>query len=366
MNADLVIVGGGPAGLAAAIHGAQRGLSSVVIEQRPLPLDKACGEGIMPAGVAALQRMGVDVPLWGRAPFIGIRYVDGATVAEGRFAGGPGWGVRRTALVEGMVSRARALGVELLYGCHVEGWQRSAGGVSVATARGSMTGRLLVGADGLHSRIRRAAGLERPWRGRRRFGMRRHFTLPPWSPFVEVYWVDNAEAYITPAGPDRVGVALLWDGRGGSFDDLLARFPAVRERLGDAPAETEVRGAGPFRQGVRRRYADRVALVGDSAGYLDALTGEGLTLAFHSAEALADTLARGAHLAAYERAYRRLSRIYYHLTALVLALGNRPSPRHLMVSVLARHPNLFSHVLTVNGGTQPLPWSKPYTACGPT
>jgi len=72
-EADLVIVGGGPAGLATAIHAAQRGLTSVVLERRALPLDKACGEGVMPGGVAALAAMGVEVPEKGRAAFLGVR-----------------------------------------------------------------------------------------------------------------------------------------------------------------------------------------------------------------------------------------------------------------------------------------------------
>src|SRR5262249_29239431 len=117
MPADLAVVGGGPAGLATAIAAAERGLHAVVVDARPLPLDKPCGEGVMPAAVTALAAMGVEVPAWGRAPFIGIRYVDGEVVAEGRFPNGPGFGVRRTALVDGLVARARALGADLRYGC---------------------------------------------------------------------------------------------------------------------------------------------------------------------------------------------------------------------------------------------------------
>ena len=225
-EADLVIVGGGPAGLAAAIHAAQRGLTSVVLERRALPLDKACGEGLMRGGVAALAAMGVEVPEKGRAAFLGVRYVDGPAIAEARFARRPGWGVRRTALVEGMAARARTLGIELRYECEAGPWRRSGTrGLMVETAWGPVGARLLVGADGLLSRVRREAGLELPWRGRRRFGVRRHFRLRPWSPFVEVHWAEGIEAYITPVGPDRVGVALLWDGSGGTFDELRPPCP---------------------------------------------------------------------------------------------------------------------------------------------
>ena len=186
MTTDLAIVGGGPAGLATAIIAAEHGLESIVVDRRALPLDKACGEGLMPES--------------GRTPFVGVRYVDGDVVAEGRFPGGPGWGVRRTALVAGMVARARALGVTLRYECAAREWRSLDDGIELATDAGGVRARLLVGADGLASAIRRDAGLGGPPRGRRRFGMRRHYAVAPWSPFVEVHWGARAEAYVTPAG----------------------------------------------------------------------------------------------------------------------------------------------------------------------
>jgi flavin-dependent dehydrogenase len=326
-------------------------VAAVVLERRRLPLDKACGEGLMPPGVAALAAMGVEVPASERAPFIGIRWVDGEIVAEGRFRDRPGWGVRRTALVEGMVARARALGVELRYGCAVRSWHREGRGeIALDTDAGPLRARLLVGADGLRSRVRREAGLAGRAGAGRRFGIRRHFRVAPWSPFVEVHWHHRAEAYVTPVGPDRVGVALLWDGSGGGFADLLGRFPALRERLEGATVETDARGAGPFEQRVRRRYTAGVALVGDAAGYLDALTGEGLTLAFHAAEALAETVARGRHLRDYEAAYRRLSRTYYRATGLLLHVARRPWLRRRVVRALARDPRLFDRLLAVSTG----------------
>jgi flavin-dependent dehydrogenase len=354
MRAKLVIVGGGPAGLATAICAAQRGLSAVVVDKRGLPLDKPCGEGLMPGGVAALAGMGVEIAADERAPFVGIRYVDGDVVAEGRFADGPGWGIRRTTLIEAMVARAQALGVELHYGCTAGGWHRTAGGVLLQTAAGSIAASVLVGADGLHSRVRRDTGLGVRWRGPQRFGMRRHFPVQPWSPFVEVYWGDAVEAYVTPVGPHRIGVAFLWSGRHRTFDDLLKCFPTVHARLSAAIPETEPRGAGPFRQGVRQRYGEGVVLIGDAAGYLDAITGEGLTLAFRSARALAETIACGHPLRAYDRAYRRLSRSYYHLTTVLLALASRPRLRRLAFQSLARWPGLFDRLLAVHTGERPL------------
>src|SRR5262249_6414773 len=150
-------------------------------------------------------------------PFVGIRFVDGETVAEARFAAGPGLGVRRTALSQALVERARGLGAELRFGSAVTGVRALARGrVRVAlggrAGPGEIEAGLLVGADGLHSTVRRLAGLEA--RGARvaRHGMRRHFRVAAEPAFVEVHWARGAEAYVTPVAPGEIGVALLWSG----------------------------------------------------------------------------------------------------------------------------------------------------------
>jgi flavin-dependent dehydrogenase len=356
VRADLAIAGAGPVGLATAILAAERGLSSIVLETRTPPLDKACGEGLMPKGVAMLRRLGVDLPPGSGRAFAGIRYVDGDTVAEGRFAGGEGLGLRRTVLSEALLARTRDVSAELRFGTRVLRWRTSwDGDVRIETSGGVVTARLLVGADGLRSRVRRAAGLEARWRlGRSRFGVRRHFRVAPWSRFVEVHWADGIEAYVTPVADDEVGVALLWHGESAPFEALLSRVPTLASRLHGVSPSSAPRGAGPFRQRVSGRTAHGVALVGDAAGYLDPLTGEGVTLGFRCAEALVDVVAREADLAEYERAYRRLSASYYRMTRLLLAVAALPPLRRRVVAMLARHPDLFDHLLAVNAGQAPL------------
>src|SRR5215218_5199088 len=134
---DVAVAGGGPAGLAAAICAAQRGLSTVVLERAFAPPDKACGEGLMPGGLAALERMGAlrHLDLRESAPYVGIRYVqEDGTQVEGRLPGGGGLGIRRLALSEALCTRARELGVHLQERSQVTGHRRVEGGVEVQTA----------------------------------------------------------------------------------------------------------------------------------------------------------------------------------------------------------------------------------------
>jgi len=388
---DLVVVGGGPAGLATATLACRAGLTVTVVDRHPEPpVDKACGEGLMPDGVEALERLGVAVADLGGAPFAGIRYVDGETVAEGRFPGRPGLGVRRTRLHALLVERAAAAGAELRWGTAVTGLGRrgeSAGtfrksadpfggkvaGTSetarstgdffvVETADGALPARWVVGADGLLSRLRGWAGLAgRPAR-QRRFGVRRHLRVAQGEvpDKVEVWWGDGCEAYVTPVAGDEIGVAVLWQDRAGEaagFDRLLARLPRLAGRLQGRPAASRDRGAGPLAQRVRRAFAGNLALVGDAAGYVDAITGEGLSLAFQQAEALvASLVAEGGagDLERYEYARRRLARLPDTTTRLLLFVERHRALRRRAIRALAADPALFSRLLALHVRDLPL------------
>jgi flavin-dependent dehydrogenase len=200
-------------------------------------------------------------------------------------------------------------------------------------------GRYLLAADGLHSPTRRALGLEVYTRGPQRFGQRRHYGLRPWSSHVEVHWGSYGEAYVTPVGADLVGVAVL-SARRVPFEEQLNEFPQLRERLADAAAATRVRGAGPLRQRVARRVAGRVLLVGDAGGYVDALTGEGISLGMAQARAAVSAVeADRPH--AYERAWRRASWRYSAMTY-ALVQATRPAwARQAIVPTAAALPTVF-------------------------
>lgn len=330
---DLVVAGGGPVGLAVALHAARAGLDVVVREPRTGPVDKACGEGLMPGAVAELAALGVRPD--GHA-LAGIRYVAASghgAAAEATFAAGPGLGVRRTTLHAALSDALAHAGVP------VEAEPvRSVRDAGEHVLVDDEAARYLVAADGLHSPVRRLLGLDVTARGRRRFGLRCHVEQAPWTSFVEVHWSARAEAYVTPVADDLVGVAVLTDS-GGPFDDVLASFPALAARLGGP--RTRVMGAGPLRQRASRRVAGRTLLVGDAGGYVDALTGEGIALGLAQARAavacvVADDPQR------FEGVAARLGRRHELLThALLRATAHRPVRRRI-VPAAARAPRIFS------------------------
>lgn len=327
---DLVIAGGGPVGLVAALHAARAGLDVVVREPRRPPVDKACGEGLMPGAVAALAEVGVDPP---GVAITGIRYVDDRESAVAEFRHGPGRGVRRTALSGALWDAVTAAGVEVV-ARPVEAVEQHDDHVLVD---GEPAGHLIA-ADGLHSRVRRLVGAESPLSGPKRYGLRAHADLAPWTSEVEVHWSRRSEAYVTPVGAHEVGLAVLSD-RPAPFAELLAGHRRLSERFAGVTF-SPVRGAGPLRQRVTRRVVGRTLLVGDAAGYLDAITGEGIALGLAQAAAAVEAVAAGC-AEDYENAYRRLGRRHQLLTQALLTGTRVPAVRRLIVPAAARLPRVF-------------------------
>lgn len=336
-DTDVLVAGGGPVGLATAIEARLRGMHVVVVEARPAPVDKACGEGLMPTAVHRLRALGVDPP--GR-PFVGVRYVRDWWRAEARFPSSPGLGVRRTVLHDALLARARALGAEVVHAT-VGSVEQDGTGVRAAGVRA----RYLVAADGLHSRVRRQLGLNSPVGSTAaRFGLRRHVQIAPWSDHVEVHWSPAAEVYVTPVADDLVGVAVLGP-PGTDFGQALAGLPELTARLRRGSGfVTAPRGAGPLRQCATTVVHGRVLLAGDAAGYVDALTGEGISVGLASARAAAQAIARD-RPQEYVGEWRRVTRRYRVTTTALLAAASSPMARAALVPAAARWPGGFARVL---------------------
>jgi flavin-dependent dehydrogenase len=263
-----------------------------------------------------------------------VRYRGGARTVEHRFAGLPGRGVRRTTLHRHLVERADELGVQRLRDRVTAVEQRPDRVIAAG-----VEGRWLLGCDGLHSTVARRSGLAgASRRGPRRFGIRRHYAIEPWSDLIEVVYAADVEFYVTPVGERDVGVAML-GAMGARFDQALADVPSLAARLAGVPVSSALRGAGPFRSRTRARTRGRVLLVGDAAGYVDALTGEGLRLGFALARAAVEAVA-GGRPADYEDSWRRETRAFRTLTTGLVTWVTSPA-RPLLVPAAARMPGLF-------------------------
>jgi flavin-dependent dehydrogenase len=336
---DLVVVGGGPVGLASALYAHRAGLSVCVLEPRPGPADKACGEGLMPSAVRALGDLGVDPP---GHPLQGIAYIRGGATAAARFRSGPGRGVRRTALHAALLTATHEAGIP------VAGHRVTAlGQDGAAVTAGPVRAGYAVAADGLHSPLRRLLGLQAAPRGPVRFGLRQHVRATPWSDGVEVHWGRESEAYVTPVAEDLVGIAVLTRRRG-PLTERLAEFPALAARVRRSPA-SDVLGAGPLRQRSRRRVAGRVLLVGDASGYVDALTGEGIALGLSQARAAVAAIVAG-QPGRYERDWLRLTAPHSVMTQALLQATRVPGARAAVVPAAAALPRLFAAAVDRLGG----------------
>ncbi len=339
-QSDVVVVGGGPAGLCAAIALRLTGASVTLLEAAVPPIDKACGEGLLPDTVDALVRLGVKIGSHQGFRFRGIRFLHGFHQAAAEFSGARAIGIRRTALHQLLMERARELEVDLRWGAkgvRLRGHRIAVGDVLLQP-------KLIVGADGHHSLIRRTGGLDSAIYDGRRYGFRRHYRVAPATPYVEVYWHKDCQLYVTPVSSNEVGVALLTKNPKLRLDHSLSFFPSLAARLASAISVSAEMGCVTVSRRLARVQRGNVVLVGDASGSVDAITGEGIGLAARHALALARVFQAGESVR-YQVEHDRIQRRPALMSKLLLSLGRHATLQGPAIAALSAFPRVFEKLL---------------------
>jgi len=352
VSAEVVIVGGGPIGLAAAIALRQAGADVLIADAQQPPIDKACGEGLMPDSLRELSRLGINLAPVAGTPFGGIRFADRQSTVSAEFTEGEGLGVRRLALHRQLLDRAATMGVRMRWKTLVElrhGEEPKLGGDALSY-------KYLIGADGESSRTRAWAGLSAGGVRSRRFGFRAHFQFGredetstyPGSSHVEVHWGDGGQAYVTPVGERMVCVAVVSRSQSpGTFKSVIDSIPALRDSLARAKQLTPQRGAVTTTSSFDRVVHGNVALIGDASGSADAITGEGLAMGFRQAMLLRDSIAGGG-LERYQEQHADILRLPQRMARVMLLMDRHTLLRQRVLRGFASRPDLFAAMLSVH------------------
>lgn len=347
---DAVIIGGGPAGLAAAIALQMKGLQTLVVESMKPPIDKGCGEGLMPDALESLAQLDIHLSPDEGHPFTGLRFLNATHTVEGTFPIGTGIGIRRTYLHQRLADRAVESGATLAWDTRAQllpGGKLLVNGIPTPYAH-------LVGADGTTSRVRTWAGLDDSFESSQRIGTRRHYRIKPWSEHVEIYWSKVGQIYITPIAADQVCAVFITPRPHFDRESFLDHFPQVVERLGNAAQVTPQRGGISATRRLKCVNTNTVSLIGDASGSVDAITGEGLAMAFRQANVLAHALATG-QLHTYNKAHREIARLPHAMARIILLMERYPILECNGMRALAANRHFFQDLVSVHMGARSLP-----------
>jgi len=309
---DIVIVGAGIAGSSSAIALAQDGYRILLLDQALFPRDKPCGEGIMPQGVQILSELALlpEILARGGAKVRGMRYWNRQGVlAQSDFpptAGGTSFGLvmRRYQLDNLLLERAASFtNVTVRQGFRVtdvvqeDGRVKGVGGYAIDSPnrREVFHAPLTIGADGRYSVFHTACGFTKTVLRRRRFGVTGHLQgVEGTGSYVEVLPCPGGEIYVAPCTEGITLVAILLEARAMAFfkGDLAGRYAGFlhdvegfRERIAKSELVPPVAAVGPLGFTIEPCYRPGLLLIGDSAGFLDPITGMGMTLALKSVKA---------------------------------------------------------------------------------
>ena len=366
LDTDVVIVGAGPAGAAAALFAARRGHRVLVFDKQAFPRDKPCGEGLMPGGRPALRELGLEdaVVSDGAPPLDGIQFglAERPAVAvpfpehDGEQAG---LGIRRLTFDARLVDALRHHSqIHFSPQTEIREVRPTAGGIAtVITATGEVRARFVAVADGLRSALRHRLGWTVGPRPPHRYGIVAHWAMDgPVDPWVRITFDRGLEVYEGPVAANQRMVGLLcYQDRmrefGGRLEERYREIVhALRPALHNADLVGPVSAVGPFWYRASTVAHDGVFLIGDAAGFTDPITGEGVAAGLRQARAFAAALESPNPERRYRLAHGRLTTDPRRVAALFLRLSRTPALVERAMRSHQRAPQTLTTLLGIGFG----------------
>jgi len=356
----IAIVGGGPIGLFLAIKISLRGYQVNLYERSSWPIDKVCGQGLMPRGVKELLTVGVSFEKFkDYYPFKRIEYFD-----EGRYIKGElpfnGMGIYRKVLSSKLFDRAQSIErIKLHEKVLVQGIGHSG---KLDKPFLELSGDLnetkefdyIFCCDGLNSSTRKKMGLDKTNLSKKRMGARIHYEVRPWSTGVQVYWNDGIEAYVTPVNEGQVEIAFLWFEekveKGPRLKErLFEKFPVLMDKISEANSLNDFKGYGPFSRSSKKINEKGIFFVGDAYCFGDGITGEGLSLGLQSASLISRCFEN--FTAKDKLKIKVLYMGYLFWIYVALSFSRLVTFRRFIFSVLKNFPKLFNRILQMSSNS---------------